>query len=166
MNKTHVLTFIVTVLLMFGTSQIVFAHVCSDVINPSSGQYGCPDPVYTTNTAPSVNGNLVSFDINVKNRRVEYYGYTCHDLGLDYCYENENYYGNPGCNTNPWTGSLTNARVELASCSPTCDLSGCPDCDFDVSISPVVRRAQWRHYLVATNSVSNWPCFPRDCGCY
>ncbi|MEM7816203.1 MAG: fibronectin type III domain-containing protein [Candidatus Aenigmatarchaeota archaeon] len=112
------------------------AHVCSDVATPGNSQWGCPDPVYPTSTEPSVNGNIINFIINVKNRRIEYYGYGCNDLGLPYCYECKNWQGVCGCNTGGWQGDFYNVMVQLASCSPSCDLTDCPDCDFGVSINP------------------------------
>lgn len=124
----------VVFLIALAFSQATLAQTCPDTNPETDSQLGCPDPFYATASRPVMSRGLIEFNITVKNRRIVFPP-ECNP-GEQFCYDNLNYQGLPLCNAEGWSGKLADVKVELASCYPECDLQGCPDCDFNITVTP------------------------------
>lgn len=111
---------------------------CIDTSAEADLQAGCPDPFYSEISKPLVSRNLIQFNITIKNMRI-IFPPNC-NLGEESCYENLNSQGLALCRAEGWSGAFQDVKVALASCFPDCDLQGCPDCDFNVTVSPSGRQ--------------------------
>ena len=110
----------------------VFQAALAQCPDPGTGdsQKGCPDPFRAEISRPQISRDYAEFNITVWNRRIAFPP----DCNPGECFENMNYLGLPLCLN--WSEPFQDAGVELVSCYPSCDLVGCPDCDFNVSIEP------------------------------
>ena len=104
------LILIIALLVMFAVSGGgSLAHVCNDVLlGGSQHQEGC-DPIDPSRSSHVVNGNEITFKINVAIRSTPYSPAT-------------------SCG-NPWSNSWIEQQLFLDSCSPNCN-------GFSVDISP------------------------------
>jgi hypothetical protein len=112
--------------------QAALAQTCPDTNPEADPQTGCPQPFHATFTKPAMRQGAIEFNITVKNRKIVFPP-SCNP-GEQFCYDNFNFQGLALCEG--WTGTFKEVKVELASCYPDCDLEGCPDCDFNVTVTP------------------------------
>jgi len=135
-------------------SQVALAQTCPDTNPEADSQLGCPDSFYTAVSKPAVRRGLIEFNITVKNRRIVFPP-NCNP-GDQLCYDNLNYQGLPLCNAEGWSGKFTDVKVELASCYPDCDLQGCPECDFNITVTPskaqTIENEKSQNYTVRINT--------------
>jgi hypothetical protein len=130
--KPHFRALLITFLAFSIVAQPALAQMCPNTNPETDTQMGCTDPFYTAVSKPRMSHGLLEFNITVKNRRVILVP-DCNP-GEPFCYDNINYQGLPLCQ--PWSGNFSGVKVELASCSPGCRLDGCPECDFNVTVTP------------------------------
>lgn len=134
MNSNAFRAFLIALILLTGTAsiQLALAQTCPDTNPETDSQLGCPQPFYAAFSKPVMSRGLIEFNVTVKNRKVVFPP-NCNP-GEQFCYDNFNYQGLALCEG--WSGKFQDVKIELASCYPNCDLEGCPDCDFNVTVTP------------------------------
>jgi len=153
MNPRHGLPLAVFLVMLFLAAGAL-AQTCPDTNPETDSQIGCPDNFYTAVSKPAVRRGLIEFNVTVKNRRIVFPP-NCNP-GDQFCYDNLNYQGLPLCNSDGWSGKFKDVKVELASCYPDCDLQGCPDCDFNITVTPskaqTIENEKFQNYTVRINT--------------
>ncbi len=146
----------VVFLIAFVFSHAALAQTCPNTNPETDYQLGCPDPFYTALTRPVISRGIIEFNITVKNRKI-IFPPNCNP-GDQFCYDNLNFQGLPLCNPDGWSGKFTDVKVELLSCYPDCKLQGCPNCDFNITVTPSkpqnLENEKSQNYTVRINPYS------------